>query len=374
MASLSPAATCRIPTEPFRQVRSRPANAPSWRNAALVARPVVLPSAHATAMTTGARPRFPVGVGRDAVSPLTARVAARRPAVAFASQAASASGAAETTGAARGKSLNVVITGSTKGIGLALAREFLRAGDRVVVCSRSGERVDDVVAALRAEFGQDNVQGTACDVSNPSDVKALADFAGGAFGSVDVWINNAGSNAYNYAPLIDTSDAAIEEIVRTNVLGVMLCCREAMRVMRAQPSGGHIFNMDGAGADGNATPRFAAYGATKRSLAQFTKSLQAELKMLKVRNVVVHNLSPGMVTTDLLMSGANTPQAKFFINALAEPAEDVAAFLVPRVREVPLANASSSTYIRFLTKPKAFRQIFERALLGQRKNKYVQED
>ncbi|GJP46295.1 hypothetical protein CLOM_g5599 [Closterium sp. NIES-68] len=147
-----------------------------------------------------------------------------------------------------------------------------------------------------------------------------------------------------------------------------------MRLMRDQPGGGHIFNMDGAGADGNATPRFAAYGATKRSLAQFTKSLQAELKMLKVPNVVVHNLSPGMVTTDLLMAGANTPQAKFFINALAEPAEEVAQFLVPRVREVPASGANTSTYIRFLTKPKAFSQIFQRALFGQRKNRYVQED
>lgn len=51
--------------------------------------------------------------------------------------------------------------------------------------------------------------------------------------------------------------------------------------------------------------RFAAYGATKRGLAQFTKSLQAELKLLDIKNVTVHNLSPGMVTTDLLMAGAD---------------------------------------------------------------------
>ncbi|CAI7876662.1 unnamed protein product, partial [Closterium sp. NIES-54] len=262
-------------------------------------------------------------------------------------------------GAGVSKSYNVVVTGSTKGIGLALVREFLRAGDRVVVCSRSGERVDDVVAQLQKEFGKENVVGIACDVSKGDDVKALADFAVKSLGSVDVWINNAGSNAYEYTPLVEAGDAALEEIVRTNVLGVMLCCRQAMRLMREQPGGGHIFNMDGAGADGNATPRFAAYGATKRSLAQFTKSLQAELKMLKLPNVVVHNLSPGMVTTDLLMSGANTPQAKFFINALAEPAEEVAQFLVPRVREVPASGGNTSTYIKFLTKPKAFSQIFQ---------------
>ena len=52
------------------------------------------------------------------------------------------------------------------------------------------------------------------------------------------------------------------------------CLAQAIRVMREQPSGGHIFNMDGAGADGGATPRFAAYGATKRGLVQLSKSLQ----------------------------------------------------------------------------------------------------
>lgn len=53
----------------------------------------------------------------------------------------------------------------------------------------------------------------------------------------------------------------------------------------------------GAGADGGATPRFAAYGSTKRGLAQFQKSLSAELKLQKLDNVVIHNLSPGMVAT-----------------------------------------------------------------------------
>lgn len=73
-----------------------------------------------------------------------------------------------------------------------------------------------------------------------------------------------------------------------------------------------------AGADGSPTPRFAAYGATKRGLQQLGKSLAAELKMLGIKNVGVHNLSPGMVTTELLMSGADTPTAKFFINCLGE--------------------------------------------------------
>ena len=89
----------------------------------------------------------------------------------------------------------------------------------------------------------------------------------------------------------------------------MLCTREAARIMKDQPSGGHIFTMDGAGADGAATPRFLAYGATKRSLAQLTLSFQAELKAANLSHVGIHNLSPGMVTTELLMSGADTPSS-----------------------------------------------------------------
>ncbi|RZB65681.1 NYC1-like protein isoform X2 [Glycine max] len=240
---------------------------------------------------------------------------------------------------------NVLITGSTKGIGYALAKEFLKAGDNVLICSRSDERVKTAVQNLRVEFGEQHV-----------------------------WINNAGSNAYSYKPLVEASDEDLIEVVTTNTLGLMICCREAIKMMVNQPRGGHIFNIDGAGSDGRPTPRFAAYGATKRSVVHLTKSLQAELRMQDVKNVVVHNLSPGMVTTDLLMSGVNTKQAKFFINVLAEPAEVVAEYLVPNIRSVPANGSMKPTYIRFLTGLKAYSQIFSRLAFGARRNRYILED
>lgn len=240
-------------------------------------------------------------------------------------------------------------------------------------------------------------------------------------GSLDFWVNNAGSNGYAFGPLMEQSEDDLVSIVETNVLGTMLGCREAIRVMRGQGQGGHVYNMDGAGADGGATPRFAAYGATKRSLEQLSKSLRAELRMAGVKNVGIHNLSPGMVTTELLMAGAGkgqlqlagrvlcwagpglatpprpsaqvgrhstTPRfvradnkvSKWFINALAEEPATVAAALVPRMRAVPgesqspLAAIVGGQYIRFLTKPRAYGQIIKRLLAGERKNKYVSED
>ncbi|XP_073107815.1 chlorophyll(ide) b reductase NOL, chloroplastic isoform X2 [Elaeis guineensis] len=230
---------------------------------------------------------------------------------------------------------NVLITGSTK-----------------------GERVELAVQQLRQEFGEQHVWGTICDVREGKDVKALVAFASDKLNYIDIWINNAGSNAYSYRPLAETSDDVLMEIVTTNTLGLMICCREAINMMLNQPRGGHIFNIDGAGSDGRPTPRFAAYGATKRSVVHLTKSLQAELQMHEVKNVMVHSLSPGMVTTDLLMSGATTKQAKFFINILAEPPDVVAEYLVPCIRSIPNTRSVKPTYIRFLTGLKAYSQIF----------------
>ncbi|XP_060178445.1 chlorophyll(ide) b reductase NOL, chloroplastic [Lycium barbarum] len=269
---------------------------------------------------------------------------------------------------------NVLITGGSKGIGYALAKEFLKAGDNVIICSRSDERVVSALARLKVETGKQHVWGTKCDVREGEDVKDLVAFARQKLKYIDIWINNAGSNAYSFKPLAEASDEDLIQVVTTNTLGLMICCREAINLMQNQPRGGHVFNIDGAGSDGRPTPRFAAYGATKRSVVHLTKSLQAELEMQDVKNVIVHNLSPGMVTTDLLMSGANTKQAKFFINVLAEPADVVAEYLVPNIRSIPTNGSTKATYIRFLTGLKAYSQIFSRIVFGARRNRYVLEE
>lgn len=274
---------------------------------------------------------------------------------------------------------HIVITGSTKGVGRALAEEFLRAGDKVVISSRRADAVDSVVKELSDQFGSERVRGIAANVAKAEDVRKLSMFASKELGKVDIWINNAGSNAYAYNLILDSSDEDLREIVETNLLGTVLCCREAVSLMSKQEQGGHLFNMDGAGADGGATPRFATYGATKRSLGQFSLSLQAELKEAKIKNVGIHNLSPGMVTTELLMSGATTPVAKFFINCLAEEPKDVASYLVPLIRRVPESNINplsgsiDPSYPQFLTKTKAYTNILKRIITGERKNRFVQE-
>ncbi|CAN0901578.1 Probable chlorophyll(ide) b reductase NYC1, chloroplastic [Linum grandiflorum] len=260
---------------------------------------------------------------------------------------------------------NVVITGSTRGLGKALAREFLLSGDHVVVASRSQESVDMTVKELeenlkegmasaagssKQHLGHSRVVGIACDVCDPSDVKKLADFAVKEFGSINLWINNAGTNK-GFRPLLQFSDEDITQIVSTNLVGSILCTREAMRVMENQPKGGHIFNMDGAGSGGSSTPLTAVYGATKCGLRQLQTSLLKESKKSKVG---VHTASPGMVLTELLLSSimiiisGSTLKNKQMFNIICELPETVARTLVPRMRVVK----GSGKAINYLTPPR----------------------
>ena len=84
----------------------------------------------------------------------------------------------------------------------------------------------------------------------------------------------------------------MQQVVQTNLLGALLCTRAALQIMSAQESGGHVFNMDGAGADGNATPNYAVYGATKSGIAHMMSTITAECESTNV-DVGVHTLSPG---------------------------------------------------------------------------------
>ena len=253
--------------------------------------------------------------------------------------------------------LRVVITGGTKGIGKALAREFLRCGDLVLVASRSETDAAAAARTLLREAGlpQDSsaASGMACDVTDTAAVETLAAAAAAQLGGeVDCWINNAGYSG-SFKSLLDQDAAAVGQIVRTNLLGALLCTRAAMALGQTQPGRVlHIFNTEGAGSDGGASPNYAAYGATKAGIAQLCRTLQHECAAAATAGrVAVHNVSPGMVLTDLLLEGATVGNKQVF-NVLCEHPETVAAYLVPRVRTV-VARGLANQRIRYLTPRRA---------------------
>jgi NAD(P)-dependent dehydrogenase (short-subunit alcohol dehydrogenase family) len=112
----------------------------------------------------------------------------------------------------------IVITGSTRGIGFALAQAFLESGCAVIVSGRTAAAVEKAVTALAARFGSEGLLGQPCDVTNYAQVQALWEAAHARFGEVDIWINNAGiapgmANTWEYPP------DAIRSVIETNLVG-----------------------------------------------------------------------------------------------------------------------------------------------------------
>lgn len=225
--------------------------------------------------------------------------------------------------------MNIVITGSTLGIGRALAYKFLKEGDKVVITSRNQKRVDATVQEFSKEFSSENVFGTTCDVADENQVDSLVNFSVDQLGIINIWINNAGTNGFDWNHLIDMQPSSIRSVVETNLLGTILCCRAILKVMLKQNLG-HVFNFQGFGSNGNVRPRMLCYASTKRAIPTVTKSLVVETQG---SNVGIHDISPGMVLTDLLLKGRDE-QTLGFVKQYAQKPEVVADSLVPQIRNV----------------------------------------
>lgn len=187
-----------------------------------------------------------------------------------------------------------VITGSSRGLGLAMAHAFAAEGASVVLSSRSNAAVQKAVDAIRAALPGAQVTGIACDSSDMAQVEALSEYAVKAFGRFDVWVNNAGLSP-TYGPTVHIQPDEFIQTTQTNVLGTYYGSVVAMRHFLPRRAG-KLVNIIGAGARGPA-PMQSAYGSSKAWIRNFTLALAKEYNEC---GVGVYAFSPGMMTTEML--------------------------------------------------------------------------
>jgi NAD(P)-dependent dehydrogenase (short-subunit alcohol dehydrogenase family) len=244
--------------------------------------------------------------------------------------------------------VTVVITGGSRGLGRGLVEAFLARGSRVVFCGRNADSVARAERELAAH--SERLLGVVADVARHADVLRLWESAAARFGSVDVWINNAGLSNVQRA-FVELPPSELADVVGVNLLGSMYGARVAIEQMSAQGHG-YVYNMEGYGSDGATQPGMSVYGSTKRAVRYLTRSLVEETRGGRVK---VGSLSPGIVVTDLLLDvyrrgdPANWRKRRWLFNLIADPVELVAPWLAERVLEDPRHGA----HIAWMTVGKA---------------------
>jgi 3-oxoacyl-[acyl-carrier protein] reductase len=191
---------------------------------------------------------------------------------------------------------SALVTGSTRGIGRAIADTLAAAGARVAVVGRDRARAEEAATAVSPDS-----RGFACDVADVASVTTLVDDVEKAFGGIDILVNNAGLTRDNI--LFRLKDEDWDSVLNTNLRGAFATIRAASRGMMKRRWGRIINVASIVGLVGNKGQ--ANYAASKAGLIGLTKTVAKELAS---RNVLANVIAPGFIDTD--MTHAMTPEAR----------------------------------------------------------------
>lgn len=187
---------------------------------------------------------------------------------------------------------SAIITGSSKGIGRAIAEQFAVQGARVVISSRKPEPCEEVAKAINNKHGAGTAIVAPANISNKDDLKRLVDEANAAFGKIDVVVCNAASNPY-YGPMSGINDDQFIKILQNNIISNNWLLQMVAPQMKERKDGAMIIVSSIGGL--RASTVIGAYCISKAADVQLARNLAAEWGP---HNIRVNCISPGLVKTD----------------------------------------------------------------------------
>ena len=196
-----------------------------------------------------------------------------------------------------------VITGSTKGIGKAIAERMAEHGAKVVISSRKPGPCEEVAAAINAKHA-DAAIAVPANISSKDDLQRLVDEARKAFGKIDIVVCNAASNPY-YGPMSGISDDAFRKILDNNIVSNNWLINMVAPEMTERKDGAIVIVSSIGGLRGTAV--IGAYAISKAADMQMARNLAQELSP---NNIRVNCIAPGLVKTDFARALWDTPEAE----------------------------------------------------------------
>ncbi|KAF2894952.1 hypothetical protein ILUMI_11220 [Ignelater luminosus] len=191
-----------------------------------------------------------------------------------------------------------VVTGASAGIGAAIAQQLVETGLKVVGLARRKDRIEELAKKLEGKKGK--LYACQVDMTKEEDILKAFQWIKDNLGSVNILINNAG--ILRTASLIDGNTELWKETFDTNVLGLSIATREAVRNMRANNIDGHIIHINSG--SGHRVPRLShvnVYPASKYAVTALTETLRQELNSIGSK-IKITSISPGCVRTEIVQT------------------------------------------------------------------------
>lgn len=233
------------------------------------------------------------------------------------------------------KSRIAIVTGSSRGIGKAIAFALAKEGFNVVVNSRKQKNAQKISNELTRTTGIKSIA-IGADVRNGKEVRKLIHSTIKEFNRIDVLVNNAGVTIDK--SLTETTEAEYDYVIDTNLKGVFMCCKEVLPYMISQGSGSIINISSGAGKSGFAD--LAVYCASKFGVIGLTESLAKEVNQYGIRVLAI---CPGAVATDMQKQFLTPEQYEKLKTNMIQP-EEVADKVVYAIRGRYKTGSSIDVY------------------------------